>query len=100
MTIELKDFRDRLRERAGLEGTDLTEAELSHLAESYPTCVGKDPWDVREYARFATIGAREYRVVRGHGVRDVFRSVERARATAVQAALNDLESQQDQGRTV
>jgi hypothetical protein len=99
MIIEPNDFRDRLRERAGLEGTDLTDAELSHLAESYASCAGKDPWDVRAYARLATVGAREYRVVRGHGVRDVFRSVERARATAVQAALNDLESQQDQGRT-
>jgi hypothetical protein len=92
MAIELNDFRDRLRTRAGLEGAELTEEELSHMEEWYPRCLGTDPWGVREYARLALAGAREYRVVRGSGVRDVFRSNERDRALAVQAALNDLES--------
>lgn len=97
MSTDLKDFRSRLRTQAELEGAILTEEELSHVADSYPRCRGKEHWDVREYARFATAGGREYRVVRGSGVQEVFCSVERDRAAAVQAALNDLEAQQDPG---
>ena len=45
------------------------------------------------------VGAREYRVVRGKDIRDVFRSAERVRAVAVGAALNELESRgMPQGR--
>jgi len=52
---------------------------------------------VREYASVTGIGAREYRVVRGTSTLDVYRSTERNHASAVQAALNELESQD--GRT-
>jgi len=43
------------------------------------------------------VGAREYRVVRGGSVQDVFRSAERVRAAAVGTALNELESQDRPG---
>jgi len=52
---------------------------------------------VREYAAATGNGAREYRVVRGSSTQDVYRSHERDHATAVRAALNELESQD--GRT-
>jgi hypothetical protein len=100
MLIEPTDFQKRLRELAGFEGIELTQEELSGVAACYPSCGGTDLWDVREYARIALAGAREYRVVRGSGVKDVFRSTERSRAAAVRAALNDLEFQRDPGRGV
>jgi len=95
MTAVAGDFRTQLRALVELQGAVLTDAELSHMAESYPRCPGKEHWDVREYARASTAGAREYRVVRGSSVQDVYRSVERVRATAVRTALNDLEFQQN-----
>jgi len=52
---------------------------------------------VREYASGSGVGAREYRVVRGTSTVDVYRSTEREHASAVRAALNELESQD--GRT-
>jgi hypothetical protein len=55
--------------------------------------VPRDHWDVREYASGTGIGAREYRVVRGTSTLDVYRTTEREHASAVQAALNELESQ-------
>jgi len=94
MTIELDDFRSRLRVLLGLQGAVLTDEELSHTAESYPQCRGTEHWDVREYVRRTAVGAREYRVVRGSSVQDVYRSAERGRATAVGTALNELESQE------
>jgi hypothetical protein len=36
-------------------------------------------------------------VVRGSGVQDVYRSAERARASAVRTALNELETQEKSG---
>ena len=95
MSIEPSDFRRRLRTLAEVQGVALTEEELSSMAESCPRCQGKEAWDVREYARPTKVGAREYRVVRGSGVLDVYRSVERVRAAAVRTALNELESRQD-----
>ena len=94
MSIEPNDFRSELRALAEMEGAVLTEEELSHMAEFYPRCRGKEHWDVREYVRLPTAGAREYRVVRGSSVQDVYRSAERGRATAVGTALNELESQE------
>lgn len=94
MAIEPSELQSRLRVLLGLQGAVLTEEELSHAAECYARCGGKEQWDVREYARPAHAGAREYRVVRGSGVQDVYRSVERERAAAVRTALNDLESQE------
>jgi hypothetical protein len=100
MRIELADLRTRLRAQVELEGAILTEDEVSHVAESYARCGGIGHWDVRAYARVAAAGAREYRVVRGSSVQDVFCSVDRDRATAVRTALNELESLLDRERIV
>ena len=72
----------------------LTDDELSQMAESYARCGGKGPWDVRQYVARGGAGAREYRVVRGTSVQDVFRSAERLQADAVGTALNELEAEQ------
>jgi len=93
MSTELSDFPNRLRAHVELQGAVLTAEELSHVGERYPRCRGKDHWDVREYASVTGIGAREYRVVRGTSTQDVYRSSERDHASAVRAALNELESQ-------
>jgi hypothetical protein len=97
MTIEPNDLQSRLRALLGLHGAVLTDEELSHTAERYPRCRGKEHWDVREYVRRTGVGAREYRVVRGGSVEDVYRSSERVRAAAVGTALNELESQERSG---
>jgi hypothetical protein len=83
----------RVAERLELEGTVLTGTELARLAERYVGCPGTEPWGVREYARGGVRGAREYRVVRGTGIQDVFTSDVRASAAAVRMALNELESE-------
>lgn len=89
----MNDFRlavERLLVDLGVVPTD---RELSHMTERYPRCGGASLWDVREYARSTGRGAREYRVVRGNSVLEVYCSVERERAAAVRTALNELESQ-------
>src|SRR5712691_7580697 len=86
MSHEPSDFPNRFRAHVELQGAILTPEELSHVGECYPRCRGKDHWDVREYASGTGVGAREYRVVRGT-------STVREHASAVQAALNELESQ-------
>jgi hypothetical protein len=97
MTIEPSDFQSRLRILLGLRGTVLTDEELSHTEECYSRSHGKGYWDVREYAGRRGVGAREYRVVRGSNIDDVYRSAERAQAAAVGTALNELESQERSG---
>ena len=97
MTIEPDDLQSRLRVLLGLQGAVFTDEELSHTAECYARCRGKERWDVREYVRRTGVGAREYRVVRGSSIEDVYRSVERARAAAVGTALNELESGETSG---
>ena len=97
MIIEPNDLQSRLRALLVLQGAVLTDEELSHTAERYPRCRGKEHWDVREYARRVGVGAREYRVVRGSRIEDVYRSAERVRAAAVGTALNELESQERSG---
>ena len=92
MIIPLADFRQRLQHVLELDGTALTEAQLARLTERYASCNGTELWDVREYARATRLGAREYRVVRGTGITDVFASAQRENATAVRTALNALES--------
>ncbi len=87
------DFQDRLRALLGLQEVELTDDELTRAVAYYPRCRGKERWEVREYARPTGPGAREYRVVRGSRPEDVYRSVERVRASAVVAALNQLELQ-------
>ena len=94
MITEPNDFQSRLRVLLGLQGAVLTDEELSHTEACYAKCPGKDHWDVREYAQRTGLGAREYRVVRGSSVQDVYRSAERVRAAAVGSALNALESQE------
>ena len=94
MSIESSDFPNLLRAHVELQGAFLTAEELSHLGDRYPRCRGKDLWDVREYASVIALGAREYRVVRGSSTQDVYRSTERDHASAVRAALNELESQE------
>ena len=91
MTIETNDFQSRLSVLLGLQGEVLTDEELSHTAERYARCGGKDHWDVREYVRRTGVGAREYRVVRGSSIEDVYRSVQQVRAAAVGTALNELD---------
>ena len=91
MIVPPQDFRQRLQHILELDGTVLTESELVRLAGRYQGCGGTEPWDVREY-RAARLGAREYRVVRGTRIQEVFASDERANATAVRTALNELES--------
>jgi len=93
MSHEPSEFPNRFRAHVELQGAILTPEELSRVGECYPRCRGKDHWDVREYASGTGIGAREYRVVRGTSTVDVYRSTEREHASAVQAALNELESQ-------
>src|SRR5207247_3231728 len=97
MTIEPNDFQSRLRVLLGLQGAVLTDEELSHTAERYPRCRGKEHWDVRQYVRRTGVGAREYRVVRGSSIEDVYRSAERVRAAAVGTALKALEPQDGWG---
>ncbi|MGH7675972.1 MAG: hypothetical protein ACREMV_11940 [Gemmatimonadales bacterium] len=94
MLIETSDFRSRMRVLLELQGAALSDPELSHMAQQYPRCGGKGHWDVREYARASGLGAREYRVLRGSGVQEIYCSDERASASAVRTALNELESQQ------
>ena len=86
------DFRSRVRALLELQGTALSDGDLSSIADRYARCGGKGSWDVRTYARPSGWGAREYRVVRGPGVQEVYTSPEPARAAAVRAALNELEA--------
>ncbi|HVH30275.1 MAG TPA: hypothetical protein VNA31_01225, partial [bacterium] len=74
------------------------EGHVSRAAARYPQCRGKEHWDVREYVRHTGVGAREYRVVRGSSIEDVYRSAGRVRAAAVGTALNKLESQERSGK--
>ena len=97
MITEPNDFQSRLRVLLGLQGAVLTDEEMSHTAECYAKCPGKEQWDVREYAQRIGLGAREYRVVRGSSIQDVYRSAQRLRADAVGTALNELESQDRSG---
>ena len=97
MTIKPNAFPSRLSVLLRLQGVVLTDEELSHTTERYPRCRGKEHWGVREYVRRTGVGAREYRVVRGSSIEDVYRSVERVRAAAVGTALNELDSQETPG---
>src|SRR5438034_2614110 len=91
MSIETSDFQSRLRVLLGLQGAVLTDEELSHMADSYPRCPGKEQWDVRQYVRPHTgVGAREYRVVRGSSVQDVFRSTRSEEHTSELQSHSDL----------
>ena len=94
MTFAPEVFRRSVQDLLAGQGGDLvlTERQLSDLAERYPRCGGRSPWDVRAYARFTGRGGREYRVVRGTSVLNVFRSDQPESAAAVKTALNALEA--------
>lgn len=94
MKIELNEVGSRLRLLAEFANVELSDAELSQITERYASCPGEDPWEVREYVRQGADGAREYHVVRGAGARDVYTSIERARADTVRVALNGIEARQ------
>src|SRR5437016_9773377 len=98
MSIEPNDFQSRLSVLLGLQGAVLTDEELSHTTERYPRCRGKEQWAVREYVRRTGVGAREYRVVRGSSIEDVYRSVERVRAAAVGRALTSPNPREGWGK--
>ena len=91
MTIDPTQFQERVRAVLLAAGTLVSDGELSTMAARYPGCRGTDPWEVRAYAGRVAAGAREYRVVRGTGVQDVYASPDQASAAAVQTALNALE---------
>ena len=99
MTVAPENFQSRLRTLLGLRGAVLTDDELSQMEESYARCGGKGPWDVRQYVGRGGVGAREYRVVRGSSVQDVYRSAERLQADAVGTALNELEAGQQRSES-
>src|SRR5436309_12954851 len=94
MTIEPNDFQSRLRVLLGLQGAVLTDEELSNTTERYPRCRGREHWDVREYRRRTGVGAREYRVVRGSSIDDVYRGAVLVGAEFVGRVLNELETQE------
>ena len=86
----MSDFSSRVRELVEEQGAVLTDRELARVVERYPNCRGKEEWDVRAYAGHHE-GTREYRVVRGDRVEDVYASPVRVSAVAVGVALNTLE---------
>ena len=92
MSTESVDLPTLLRAHVHLQGAPLTEHELSKLWATYLGYGGTGRWQVREYVRVTGLGAREYRVVRGTSIPDVYRSLERGRADAVEMALNELET--------
>ncbi len=88
-----RSFQSRLSMLLGEQGAELTGEELARMAERYGQCAGKERWNVRQYAGRAAPGTREYRVLRGSGNQEVYRSAQRPQAEAVGMALNDLESE-------
>lgn len=91
-TIPLDELESRLQHMLQQDGTTLPDGQLSRLAERYPRCAGTASWDVREYRQTRALGGREFRVVRGTSIQDVYASDERSIAAAVRAALNELET--------
>lgn len=92
MSIGSIDFATLLRAHIYVQGLILTEDDLSKLGSCYLGDGGTGRWEVREYVRVTGGGPREYRVVRGGSLRDVYRCAERGRANIVATALNELES--------
>ena len=83
---------EELRALVAQRGAALSGEESAYLEKWYRQCPGKEQWDVRAYAALSGVGAREYRVIRGSGGQDVYRSSDRERATVVRTALNEFES--------
>ena len=87
------DFHNQLAAVAEREGVALTEVQVDRIVERYRHCPGREPWAVRAYAKaWSSQGAREYRVMRGNSVQDVYVSPLLDSASAIGAALNELES--------
>jgi hypothetical protein len=95
MGIGSIDFRTLLRAHVYVQGLILTEDDLSKLGSCYLGYGGAGRWEVREYVRVSGGGPREYRVVRGISIRDVYRCAERGRANIVATALNELETESE-----
>lgn len=93
MTLDPSEFQSRLRALLGSESVELTDEQLARMADRYRLCPGKERWGVRQYAVPTGIGAREFRVMRGTGIEDVYRSTQRLQADAVGEALNALEAE-------
>ena len=70
---------EELRALVAQRGTALSGEESAYLEKWYRQCPGKEQWDVRAYAAPTGVGAREYRVIRGSGGQDVYRSSDRER---------------------
>jgi len=92
MSIGSIDFPTLLRAHVYVQGLILTEDDLSKLGSCYLGYGGAGRWEVREYVRVTGGGPREYRVVRGVSIRDVYRCAELGRANIVATALNELEA--------
>jgi hypothetical protein len=92
MSIGSIDFPTLLRAHVYVQGLILTEDDLSKLGSCYLGYGGAGRWEVREYVRITGGGPREYRVVRGVSIRDVYRCAERGRADIVATVLNELET--------
>ena len=93
MTLERYAFHNRLRLLLGLQSMAFTDEDLARIADRYRPYAGKERWDVRQYAGRTGIGTREFRVMRGKRVEDVYCSTQRDLAEAVGAALNALEAE-------
>lgn len=94
--LDAGDFQTRVAACLEREGLTLSAAQLVQMAERYGRCPGKEPWDVRAYRRVQPqAGAREYRVMRGSRVQDVYTSAEPGSAAVVRTALNELEAQDE-----
>ena len=93
MTLEPNEFHSRLRVLLGLRSVEFTDEELARIVDRYRPGAGKERWDVRKYAGHTGIGTREFRVVRGTRIEDVYRSPQQVLAEAVGAALNALEAE-------
>jgi hypothetical protein len=91
--VTAADFHAQLAAVTGREGVALSSVQITRIVEQYRHCPGREPWAVRAYARaWSSQGAREYRVMRGSSVHEVYVSPLLDSATAVGAALNELES--------
>src|SRR5690349_12647091 len=80
MSIGSIDFPTLLRAHVYVQGLILTEDDPSKLRSCYLGYGGPGRWEVREYMRVTGGGPREYRVVRGGSIQDVYRCAERGRA--------------------
>ncbi len=95
MPTEHDEFQSRLRVLLRLQGTVLTDEELSHTAECYPGAWGSSIGTCVSRPGAPGLARANTRVMRGSSIDAVYHNAERVRATAVgTTALNELESQE------